>query len=51
MIDLTNYTVISARLALKNGEITSRDLVEASLNAIKEKDGEVHAFLEVYDDC
>ena len=51
MIDLNKYTVVSAREALKKGEITSRDLVEASLKAIEEKDNELHAFLEVFDDC
>lgn len=51
MIDLSKLTVVSAREALKNGEFTSRELTQASLDAIKDKDGEIHAFLEVFDDA
>ncbi|MHB1330846.1 MAG: Asp-tRNA(Asn)/Glu-tRNA(Gln) amidotransferase subunit GatA [Minisyncoccota bacterium] len=51
MIDLSKLTVISARKALKDGEFTSRELTEACLNVINEKDGEIHAFLEVFDDA
>jgi aspartyl-tRNA(Asn)/glutamyl-tRNA(Gln) amidotransferase subunit A len=51
MIDLVNLTIVSARKALKNKEFTSRQLVETSLAAIKEKDVDYHAFLEVFDDA
>lgn len=51
MIDLQKLTVCTAREALKKKEFTSLQLVEASLKVIKEKDGEIHAFLEVFDDA
>lgn len=50
MIDLGTLTITSARKALQNKEITSRQLVEATFEAIKEKDKDYHAFLEVFDD-
>lgn len=50
MIDLQSLTIAKAREALKKGDFTSREITEASLNAIKEKDGEIHAFLEVFAD-
>lgn len=31
-------------------EITARELAEVALSVIKEKDGDIHAYLEVYDD-
>ena len=43
-------TIKSAREALKRGDFTARQLTEACLAVIKEKNGELHAFLEVYDD-
>ncbi|MBX4189376.1 Asp-tRNA(Asn)/Glu-tRNA(Gln) amidotransferase subunit GatA [Candidatus Parcubacteria bacterium] len=48
MIDLSKLTIQSAREALKKGEFTSRELTQASLDAIKEKDGGIHAFLDVF---
>ncbi len=51
MIDLGKLTIKSAREGLKNGEFTSRELVEASLENIKNKDGEIHAFLEIYENA
>lgn len=51
MTDLTKLTIASARESLKRGEFTSRELTEACINAIKERDGELHAFLEVFDDA
>jgi aspartyl-tRNA(Asn)/glutamyl-tRNA(Gln) amidotransferase subunit A len=51
MIDLSTLTIASARESLKKGEFTSRELTEASLLSIKEKDSEIHAFLEVFDDA
>lgn len=35
---------------LERGETTAVDLAEAALAAIDERDGDIHAFLEVYDD-
>jgi aspartyl-tRNA(Asn)/glutamyl-tRNA(Gln) amidotransferase subunit A len=51
MIDISKHTVVSAREALKSGEFTARELTQACLDAIREKDGEIHAFLEVFDDA
>lgn len=51
MIDLSTLTIKSARAGLKNKQFTSRELVQASLGVIKEKDGEIHAFLEVFSDA
>ncbi|MDB5266606.1 MAG: hypothetical protein JWN89_421 [Parcubacteria group bacterium] len=51
MIDLAALTIKSAREALKKGEFTSVDLTKACIEAIKEKDGDIHAFLEVFDDA
>jgi aspartyl-tRNA(Asn)/glutamyl-tRNA(Gln) amidotransferase subunit A len=51
MIDLANLTIKSARESLKKGEFSARELVEASLGAIKEKDQDIHAFIEVFEDA
>ncbi len=51
MIDLKNLTIKSAREALKHKEFTSRELTQASLDMIQKRDGEVRAFLEVFDDA
>ncbi|MDO8424249.1 MAG: Asp-tRNA(Asn)/Glu-tRNA(Gln) amidotransferase subunit GatA [bacterium] len=58
MIDLSKLTIKSAREALKNHEFSARELAQASLDAIKEKDGDLpagkagtHAFLEIFDDA
>ncbi|MFH1473087.1 MAG: Asp-tRNA(Asn)/Glu-tRNA(Gln) amidotransferase subunit GatA [bacterium] len=50
MIDTKTLTITEARKKLKAGEFTARELVEACLAMVKERDGELHAFLEVYDD-
>lgn len=50
MIDISKLTVVSAREALKKGEFTSRELTLACLQNIKERDGVVHAFLEVFEE-
>src|SRR3989344_6525534 len=50
MIDLKNLTIEKAHTAFKNREFTCRELTEEYLKVIKEKDKELHAFLEVYDD-
>jgi len=51
MIDLASLSITKAREALKKGEFTALELTEATLEAIKEKDGEVKAFIEVFDDA
>ncbi len=51
MIDPFSLTIASAREALKAKKFTSRELTQACLDAIKAKDGEIHAFLEVFDNA
>jgi aspartyl-tRNA(Asn)/glutamyl-tRNA(Gln) amidotransferase subunit A len=48
MIDLSTLTITSAREGLKAKKFTSVELTEAALDAIKSKDGEINAFLEVF---
>jgi len=50
MKGLENYTIKSAHDALKSGETTARALAEASLSALEEKEKDIHAYLEVFDD-
>lgn len=50
MINLNTLTIEKAHKALTKREFTVRDLAEATLTRIKECDGGVHAYLEVYDD-
>ena len=50
MIDLTTLTIKKAHDALVKGDFTVRDLCKAYLDEIKKKDGDIHAYLEVYDD-
>lgn len=49
-IDLQNLTITKAHEALKKGDFSAVDLAEAYLAEIKKKDGEIHAYLEVFDD-
>ncbi len=51
MIDISSLTIVSAREALKKGEFSAKELTEATLKTIKEKDPQIHAFLEVFDDA
>lgn len=51
MIDLKNLTIEKAHESLKQGEFTCRELVEAYLKVISEKNPEINAYLEVYDDA
>ncbi len=44
-------TIKSLRAAFLAGKQTPVDAVEASLKTIKEKDGDIHAFLDVYEDA
>jgi len=50
MIDLKNLTIEKAHQALVSGEFTCRELVEEYLKVIKEKNADLNAYLEVYDD-
>ncbi len=50
MIDIKNLTIKKAGEMLKNGEITSVDLVSACLLNIEEKNKELNIFLEVFSD-
>ena len=50
MIDLKNLTIEKAHEMMKRGDFTSRELTEEYLKIIKEKNPELNAFLEVYDD-
>lgn len=51
MINLSTLTVISAREALKAKKFSAKELTQACIDAIKEKDGSIHAFLEVFDNA
>ncbi len=50
-IDLPNLTIEKAHAAFIAGEFTARALTEAYIAAIAEKDGEIHAYLEVFSDA
>lgn len=49
-MDTTTLTAAAARAALDAGEYTAVQLAEAHLAQIAERDGDLHSFLEVYDD-
>lgn len=51
MIDLKKLTIKKAHEDLKGGKYTAVDLTKAYLENIKKKDGDIHAYLEVYEDC
>ncbi len=51
MIDISTLTLTRAVEGLKKGEFTSRELTQATIDAIIAKDKEIHAFLEVFDDA
>ncbi|MEO5927448.1 MAG: Asp-tRNA(Asn)/Glu-tRNA(Gln) amidotransferase subunit GatA [Patescibacteria group bacterium] len=50
MKPLNELTLVEASSALVNGEITSAELTKACLDAIRAKDGAIHAFLDVYEE-
>ncbi len=50
MIDLKNLTIEKAHESFKNKEFTCVELAQEYLNAIKEKNAELNAYLEVFDD-
>lgn len=49
-IDLKNLTIGKAHQSLKEGEYTCKELTDAYLEVIKEKNTELNAYLEVFDD-
>ena len=50
MIDLENLTIAKARKSLDAKEFSASDLAQAYLVEIKKKNGELNAYLEIYDD-
>ena len=50
MIDLKDLTIKKAHDALKKGEYSVRDLCQAYFDVIKEKNSDINAYLEIYDD-
>jgi aspartyl-tRNA(Asn)/glutamyl-tRNA(Gln) amidotransferase subunit A len=50
MIDLKTLTVKKAHEAIKSGEYSAVELANAYLDVIKEKNKELNAYLEVYED-
>lgn len=50
MIDVSKLTIKSAHESLKRGDYTVRELVDSYLKNIEEKNGELNAYLEVFDD-
>ncbi len=49
MIDLKTMTITKLHNHLKAGDFSVKQIVDAYLKNITEKDGEIHAFLEVFD--
>ncbi len=49
-MDLSTLTITEARRALDAKEYSALDLTNAYLDAIEKKDGEIHAYLEVWAD-
>ena len=50
MINTKNLTIEKAHQSLKKGEYTVRELTETYLAVIKEKNPDINAYLEIYDD-
>ncbi len=50
MIDLKNMTIASAHKSLSGGEFSVRELVDAYLENVNEKNEEINAYLEIYSD-
>ena len=50
-IDLKNLTIEKAHESLKKGEYTCKDLADAYLKNIEEKNKELNAYLEVFEDA
>lgn len=50
-IDLSQLTIVKAHEALKRGDFTAVELTQAYLGVIAEKNKDINAYLEVYDDA
>lgn len=50
MINLKNLTIQKAHDALVRGDFTARELAQAYLDVIAQKNGDINAYLEVYND-
>ncbi len=50
MIETRNLTIKNAHKHLTHGDFSVAELCDAYLHAIKKKDKDIHAFLEVFDD-
>ncbi len=50
-IDLKNLTIVKAHEALKRGDFTSVQLIQAYLDEISKKNKDINAYLEVFDDA
>ncbi len=50
MIDLSNLTIEKVHTALEKGEYTVTDLVKAYLKVIVDKNKDINAYIEIYDD-
>ena len=48
-MDIKTLTISEARRALDAKEFSARQLTDAYLKEIKERDGEIHAYLEVWE--
>jgi aspartyl-tRNA(Asn)/glutamyl-tRNA(Gln) amidotransferase subunit A len=51
MIDLSVLTIRKVHEDIKNGKYSAVDLTKAYLENIKKKDGDIHAYLEVFSDA
>lgn len=51
MINLKDLTISKAHEHLKAGDFSARELTESYLENIKEKNGELNAYLEIFDDA
>ncbi len=51
MIDLNSLTIEKAHEAIKRGDFSSRELTQAYLDVITEKNKNIFAFIEVFDDA
>ena len=50
MIDLKNLTIEKAHNYFKNGEFTVLELANEYLKVINEKNSDINAYLEIYND-
>lgn len=50
-IDLSSLTIAKASKHLSEKDFSVRELTEAYLSSIEKKDGDIHAYIETYDDA